>query len=745
MKKPHYLLTLFSVLLGVSCSSNTTEKQIDFTSSVNQSIGTGGHGHVFMGADVPFGLVQAGPTNVTKEGWDWCSGYHVSDSTVIGFSQTHLSGTGIGDFGDVTIMPVVGEVTPGRGTKEAPLSGQASFFKRKNEVYSPGYYRTFLDRFNVQAEMTTTSRTAMYRFVYTGSTDKSGVILDLENGSGWDAATDVSIIQTSKNQLVGYRNSKGWANDQKVAYAIKFSKPITAIQYWDKNIESCAKNVGENKLRYARLSFDMQAGDTLLANVALSPTDTEHALLNMESEIGTQQFDEIQTKATALWNNALGRIEVKSKDASVLENFYTALYHVNIAPVVFNDVDGNYRGADGKIYKDTSFQNYTIFSLWDTYRAAHPLFTLIQQERVSDMVNSMLHIYEQQGRLPVWHLWGCETDCMKGTPSCMVIADAILKGFPNIDKQAALAAMVSTQMGNNDGLDLLKKYGYIPSDLYNESVAEDMEYAIADAGVAKIATLLGDDENEAYFNKRSKSYKNYFDSTTGFMRGKFADGNWRTPFDPMHANHTTSDYTEGNAYQYQWLVPHDLEGLVELMGGTEKTIKNLDYLFTVTEELEEGASSDMTGLIGQYVHGNEPSHHIIYLYTLLGHPEKAAPLLREVMETLYTNAPDGLSGNEDVGQMSAWYVLSALGFYQVDPSGGDFIFGTPMVDEATINLPKGKAFHITAKNNSKENIYISKILLNGKKYTKPGISYEDIVSGGTLEYIMSDKPCSWMK
>ncbi len=440
----------------------------------------------------------------------------------------------------------------------------------------------------------------------------------------------------------------------------------------------------------------------------------------------------------------MGRIHIASKDTSALRNFYTAMYHTMIAPSTFMDADGSYRGADGRVYQDTTFTNYTTFSLWDTYRAQHPLMTLIHPERVPDIVNTMLRIYDQQGKLPVWHLMGCETDCMVGNPAISVISDAILKGFNGFDKQQALVAMKNSAMLDERGLSLLKKYGYIPSDLYNESIANDMEYAIADGALAKAAKFLGDEETAIYFEKRSHSWMTYFDPETHMVRGRFQNGSWRTPFDPFFAQHRECDYTEGNAYQYSWLVPHDLDNLVKLFGGRAATIAKLDSLFTVSSHLEEGASPDMSGMIGQYVHGNEPSHHILYFYTLLGQPAKGAALIRRVLTDLYSDKPNGLAGNEDVGQMSAWYILSSMGLYQVQPAGGDFVIGSPLLDEASITLPNGKTFDILAKNNSSENKYVKRVLLNGKEVKTPSIQYSDIMKGGQLILEMTNKPSSWM-
>lgn len=740
MKKQRILgYALFAFILLSACQPQKVEEQTqDFTQYVDQRIGTGGHGHVFMGANVPYGFVQLGPTSIPEK-WDWTSGYHVSDSTCIGFSHTHLSGTGIGDLADITLMPIVGEVTPGRGTEAAPLSGQASYFQRKNERMYPGYYATHLDRYNVDVALTATARVGFHRYQYPVG-EPQRILLDLENGTCWDAPTACAVTQKDSVTLQGYRFSKGWANNQKLFFTMRFSSPIRLVKYQDEALKTLTKTSEDTTVRYITLQFDAaKEGTPLQTKVALSPVSAENALLNMKQELPNWDFDATAQAAKTAWNKELSRVKIQSKSLSVLRNFYTAMYHYMIAPSVYSDVDGSYRGADDKVRRDTSFMNYTTFSLWDTYRAAQPLMTLLQPERVNDVVNSFLHIYEQQGKLPVWHLMSCETNCMVGNPAFPIIADAILKGFTGFDHQKALDAMVKSAMLDERGLNLLKKYGYIPSDLYNESVANCMEYAIADGAIAKIAKRLGDKENYRYFLKRSHAYRTYFDAETQFMRGRNEDGSFRTPFDPFEAKHRDCDYTEGNAWQYIWLVPHDVQGLIDLFGSKKAMAEKLDKLFTVSSQLGAEASPDISGLIGQYAHGNEPSHHILYLYQWLDQPKKTAEKVRYVLTHLYTDQPDGLAGNEDVGQMSAWYILSSLGFYQVDPAGGDYIFGSPLVDEATLQLPEGKTFRIKALHNSAENKYIERIELNGKPYTEKGISYATLMQGGELVFYMTNK------
>ncbi len=725
----------------------------DLTTFVDLRIGTGGHGHTFMGANVPFGFIQLGPTSIL-ESWDWCSGYNVADSTVIGFSHTHLSGTGVGELADITLMPVVGTVTPGRGSVEHINTGQASTYRHASEQYTPGYYAVHLDRYNIDVALSATTRAGFHQYTYPQNATKEGLIIDLQNGTGEDEATDTNIYPIDKKTLLGRRNSKGWANNQQLSFAIQFDQPIQEMTFYDKQSHVIGHEFADvqkqkKQVRYMRVDFNLGKQQTLKVKVGLSAVDQEHARTNIAKEMPNWDIEIIKQAAHDAWNAQLHKIEIASKDTAVLRNFYTAMYHTMIAPSVFMEADGNYRGADGKVYHDTTFVNYTTFSLWDTYRAQHPLMTVIHPEKVSDIVNTMLHIYDQQGKLPVWHLMGCETNCMVGNPAINVVADAILKGFEGFDKMHALEAMKKTAMLDERGQKFRKQYGFIPSDLYNESIANDMEYAIADASLAKVATQLGDSKAAAYFGKRSHSWMRYFDDSTHLVRGRFVDGSFRTPFDPFYAEYEVSDYKEGNAFQYTWLVPHDLDSLTTLMGGKQATIKQLDQLFVTSSKITgDELPDDISGMIGQYVHGNEPSHHILYFYSMLGHPEHAALKMREVFDTLYHDQADGLSGNEDVGQMSAWYILSSLGLYQVDPAGGEFILGFPLVDGAVINIPTGKTFEIEVHkhliNKKNKACYVSAISLNGQAIHQPSISYQDIMQGGKLVFEMTDQPASWM-
>ena len=716
---------LIAALGLASCAQPAADDNL--TRYVDPRIGTGGHGHVFVGANVPFGLVQLGPTSIPQE-WDWTSGYHESDSTVIGFSHTHLSGTGIGDLFDVTVMPVVGEVTCARGTEEDPASGLWSYADRTKEVVRPGYYSVPLVRYGITAEMTATSRVGFHRYTFPAA-DDAAVIFDLENGGCWDKATETHIEPSGDSRLVGWRYSSGWAKDQRVWFVAEFSRPFTSFE-----------QVGEH---YARVNFATAEGEQLMLKVALSPVSIEGAEANLAAELPGWDFDATAAAADAAWNAQLAKVKVTTQDEVARRIFYTGLYHTMVAPSEFCDVNGDYRGADGAVHHNPGHTTYTTFSLWDTYRAAMPLMTILHPDRMPDIVNTMLAIADEQGRLPVWHLWGNETDCMVGNPGIPVVADAIVKGIGGFDRERAFEAIRRTAMNPDRGNGLRMKYGYIPCDLFNEAVAYDMEYALADGAAARAAKALGRGEDARYFTERSHSYRNYFDPSTGFMRGRDSRRGWRTPFNPFASTHRADDYCEGNAWQYTWLAPHDVAGLESCFGSRARMLGKLDSLFTVSSVIEGAETSpDISGLIGQYAHGNEPSHHILYLYTMLGQPWKTAEKVREVLTTLYHDQPDGLSGNEDVGQMSAWYVLSSLGMYEVEPAGGRYWFGSPLFDRAEIAVPGG-TFTIVAENNSSENKYIRRVWLNGRPWTKPWIGHDEVMAGGELRFEMDDEPHVW--
>ena len=683
---------------------------------------------MFMGASVPFGLVQVGPTSIPQD-WDWCSGYHESDSTVIGFSHTHLSGTGIGDLFDVTVMPVVGEVKYARGRHSDPESGLWSYADRSQERYAPGYYSVPLVRYGVVAEMTATSRVGLHRYTFPES-DDAAIIFDLQNGGCWDRATETTINQESETMISGWRFSQGWANRQKVYFVAEFSKPFESLEVLPGG-------------RYARANYKTTKGEQLMLKVALSPVSVEGARANLAAELQGWDFESTTKVAKQRWNDELAKVKVVGEDEAAKRVFYTALYHTMIAPSEFCDVNGDYRGADGEVHSNPGHLTYTTYSLWDTYRTAMPLLTILQPERMSAMVNTMLNICDEQGRLPVWHLWGCETDCMVGNPGVISVADAVVKGVEGVDTKRAFEAIRRTSMNPGRGNGERMEYGYIPVDKMHEAVAKDMEFAIADGAAANAARALGLSADAKFFDERSHSYRNYFDAETGFVRGLDSRREWRTPFDPYFSSHGNGDYCEGNAWQYTWLVPHDVNGLVECFGSRERTIEKLDSLFAVSSAITgENVSPDISGLIGQYAHGNEPSHHVTYLYTMLGQPWKTAERVREVLSVLYHDREDGLSGNEDVGQMSAWYVMSAMGLYQVEPAGGRYWFGSPIFDEVTLSVPGGE-FRIVAENNSPENRYIQRVWLNGEELRLPYLEHELLMRGGELRFEMADVPAIW--
>ena len=667
-----------------------------------------------MGANVPFGLVQLGPTEPTR-GWDWCSGYYYDDDELIGFGHMHLSGTGIGCLGDVAFLPV------------KDFKQTSTRFKHEAEKVHPGYYSVQLTDPNVLVELTATERCGFHRYTFKNGA-KAQLALDLSQCIGWDKLNDCLLTQESATRLTGFRRSNGWAADRRIYFSIDFSQPVTVHRL--DSMERVVVSVADNT-------------KPLLVKVALSPVGIDKAKLNMQAELAGWDFDAAVKSADEAWNRELARIQIQTNDQTKKRVFYTAMYHLMTSCSKFNDVDREYRGADGKVHK-ADFTNYTTLSLWDTYRAAHPLMTVAFPEMQRDFAQTFLNIYKQQGRLPVWHLMGSETDCMVGNPGAIVLADLTMKGFVE-DKELALEALKATQMKDIRSLGLLKEHGYIPWNLEpeNETVAKALEYCAADDGVAKVAKLLGKKDDYNYFFNRSRSYKKYYDPETRFLRAVGTDGKFRLPFNPFFAEHRTNDYTEGNAWQYTFLVPHDVKGLIKLFGSDKAFMSKLDSLFFVEGWAGDNASPDMSGMTGQYAHGNEPSHHVIYMYNYAGRPDKAAPMLRKMLNEMYLDQPDGLSGNEDVGQMSAWYILSSVGLYQVDPVGGRFVIGSPLFDKATVNVGGGKTFTVVAKNNSDKNIYVQSARLNGKTLKNSYVDFNDIRRGGTLELVMGPKPSKW--
>ena len=730
-------IILLLIIVNFLFFSNTKSINDGLIKYVDPFIGSGGHGHVFVGASVPFGGVQVGPTNFNK-GWDWSSSYHYSDSIVKGFCHLNVSGTGMSDLGELTIMPATGKLKINAGTQNNHMAGYSSLYRKEKEFVSPGYYKVHLERYDIDVELTASERVGFHKYKFPSSS-QSRVIIDLGEGSA-DRPTQTYLKKINDTLFYGYRFSSGWAADQREYFALILSKPVTNFILYDRNIRY-AKDELRGKYVKGFLEFKTKKNENIYVKMGVSTVSSENALDNLMNEIPHWSFDKVKTEAEQKWNRELSKINIKTNDIKKKRVFYTAMYHTMIAPNLYHDLNGEYRGTDKKVYKDTSYTNYTLFSLWDTYRAAHPLYTITHPERVSDMVNSMLRIFDHQGKLPVWHLRGNETNTMPGYSAIPVVVDASLKGFKGIDLEEVFNAVKVSATGDFEpGVKDLMKYGYIPADFMVESVASNMEYAIGDWAIAQLAKKLNKKEDYEYFLNRSKAYKEYFDPQTRFMRGKLSDGSWRTPFDPISAQHRVNDYCEGNAWQYLWLVPQDPEGLIELLGGDEAYTERLDELFSMSSEQEEGASMDITGLIGQYAHGNEPSHHTTYMYAYSGHPYKIADKVRYINNELYTDQPDGLSGNEDCGQMSAWYIFSSIGFYPVNPSNGGYVFGSPLFDEALIKLPANKSFKVIAENNSDKNIYIQSVTLNGKKHNYSYITHKQIMDGGELKFVMGPKP-----
>jgi predicted alpha-1,2-mannosidase len=724
-------LLIIACIVGNSWNSYA-QQPVDY---VNPFIGTGSHGHVFLGANVPFGAVQLGPVNLSQ-GWDWCSGYNYADSTIIGFSHTHLSGTGIGDLGDILIIPATGKTIIEKGNLKEP--GYFSLFSHAHEKATPGYYAVDLERYHIKAELTASARVGFHQYTFPESAS-SHIVIDLVEGIGGDRPTNTYIKKLNDSTIAGYRFSKGWAADQRIYFTAVFSRPFDKLYLYKNKTVQTGDVVMSDSVKAVACFTTVQNG-IIKVKVGISPVSTENALMNIAAEIPGWNFTQVVDAAKEHWSHELNKVIIRTNDEKRKQVFYTALFHTMIEPSVFNDINGDYYGTDKQVHRNASFTNLTTFSLWDTYRACNVLYTLLQPGRVSDMVNSMLAIYQQQGRLPVWHLMGNETNTMPGNSAIQVIADAYLKGIKGFDTSLAYDAVKNTAMMDLRGLRFVKQLGFIPADSMVESVAMGMEYAIGDGCIALMAKRMNKEEDYALFSKRAAYYKNYFDSTTRFVRGRLSATEWRTPFSPFVSRHMRDDFSEGNAWQYTWLVPHDVNGLIKLLGGEKAFIKKLDSLFVIKGDMGNESSADITGLIGQYAHGNEPSHHITYLYGYTRQPWKTADKVRYILDSLYADKPDGLCGNEDVGQMSAWYVFSALGFYPVHPAGGIYVFGSPVIDEATIHVANGKNFRVIVKNNSAENKYIQRVTLNKKEYSKTYLSHADIMNGGELIIEMGNRP-----
>jgi len=718
------------ILLITACTGFSGKKVQDerLTGFVDPFIGTAYHGHTYPGAAFPFGQIQLSPDNGT-EGWDWCSGYHYSDSVLAGFSHLHLSGTGIGDLADISFLPVTSEVEFREGeTNRDFVTRYAGKYAHDQESATPGYYAVTLKNNGVKAEFTVTERAGLHRYSFPANGEKN-LLINLGFAINWDKPYQTSLNIVDSLLVTGSRLSKGWAADQHVFFAVRFSSPVT---------KSVITNVGGDGRTVGCLSFSKK---DIMAKVGISSVSIENALANLDSSLPGWDFEATRKAASDAWEKELSKITIQSNDPDQKKIFYTSLYHTMVAPALFSDVNGDFKGHKGDVRKAEGYKRYTVFSLWDTYRALHPLYTLTQQSRVNDMVKMMLDCYKQTGYLPVWELEGNETFCMVGNHSISVIAEAILKGIGDFDRELAFEAMKATCLYDRDGMGLYDKLGYMPADKVSQSVAKSLEVAIDDWAVAEVAKKLGKTDDAAYFGKRAESYKQYFDKETGFMRGKLSNGQWTTPFDPVFSKHEGSDYTEGNAWQYLWIVPQNVEGLISLLGGKEKFADKLEQLFNVEEGVKgENASPDISGLIGAYAHGNEPGHHTTFLFNYCGRPWRTQELNRYIQTTMYKTTPDGLCGNEDCGQMSAWYVLSAMGIYPVNPSELKYQFGSPIVQEANVEVAAGKFFTIKAPLASKENKYIQEVKLNGQTINRSYITHQEIMDGGTLEFEMGAEP-----
>ena len=732
-----FVSALVSLLALGACSSGKSSQSVttDYTQSVNPFIGTDFTGNTYPGAQAPFGMVQLSPDNGLA-GWDRISGYFYPDSTIAGFSHTHLSGTGAGDLYDINFMPVT---LPYKETAEGGL-GIYSKFSHNDEEASAGYYRVKLQDYNINVELTATPRCGIQRYTFPKA--ESMVVLNLKKAMNWDFTMDSQIEIVDSCNIRGYRFSEGWARGQKVYFAARFSTPFKSVEVTDADIKLKGQQVGTSKV--ARFMFDTEEGEQITIVTALSGVSIEGAVKNLNAEAPHNEFDKYLAAAKADWNKQLGRIQVKGGQADDQVNFYTALYHSMIAPTIYSDVDGKYYGPDKQVHQADGWVNYSTFSLWDTFRAAHPLFTYTEPARVNDMVKSFIAFYEQNGRLPVWNFWGSETDMMIGYHAVPVIVDAYLKGIGDFDAEKALQACVATaNIDEYRGIGSYKTKGFIPfnvTDEYNAenwSLSRTLEYAFDDFCIAEMAKKMGKTELANEFYKRSQNYRNVFNPATGFMQPIDDKGVFQRDFNP---DEYTAHICESNAWHYFWSVQHDINGLVSLTGGQDKFAAKLDSMFTYIPAGNEELPIFSTGMIGQYAHGNEPSHHVIYLYNKVRQPWKAQKYAAQVMHELYFNAPAGLCGNEDCGQMSAWYVFSAMGFYPVNPVSGEYEIGTPLFPEMRLNLDNGKTFTVLAPNVSRENIYIQSVKVNGQPYDKSYITHQQIMDGATIEFVMGNQP-----
>jgi predicted alpha-1,2-mannosidase len=713
---------------------------------VNIFQGTGGHGHTYPGASVPFGMVQLSPDTYNDD-WDWCSGYHSSDTSIMGFSHTHLSGTGCGDLLDFLVMPRTGEVKLEPGDRKNPATGYRSTFDKKTEFGEPGYYRVLLADTGIKAELTATEHAGIHRYTFPAS-DSAHVIVDLshiyggiERNLAWG-----SLQVVGNDTLLIAHSTNSWGAKREMFGALQFSRPFEKVDvYVDGKPVASATSEVRGKVVKAVVHYKTRANEQLLIKTGISGTGIEGAKKNLAAEIPAWDFAKVKSDAAHQWQSQLAKIQIETPNRDLRTLFYTSLYHSMLGPTLFDDVDGQYRGMDGKNHHlEPGQRNYTTFSLWDTYRAEHPLFTLIHTDRVPDMVNSLIRMAEQSpAGMPVWPLQGTETGTMTGYHSASVMAEACAKGFPGIDWQRAYAVMHKRAFVDKyRGLDWYRKIGYIPCDLEDESVSKTLEYDYNDWGTAHVAAKVGESEDASALIERSRNYRHYWDASVGFLRPKFEDGKWAVPFDPIDMGHSSKwrDYTESNAWQTTFGIQHDVTSYIELVGGDQAFITKLDYLFNGPSTLPKDAPPDIAGLIGQYAHGNEPSHHIAYLYAFAGQPYKTQQRIHQIVTTLYSNSLDGMAGNEDCGQMSAWFILSSIGFYSVDPVSTKYILGTPIFDRVTINLAQGKKLVLEAKRESPSSIYVDSVAFNGQAHPRSWFQHTDIQQGGEFVFHLRNQP-----
>lgn len=733
MINKHCIWVVFVLLLPMfqACNKHAAEP----ATFVDPMIGTGGHGHTFPGATTPFGMVQLSP-DTRKDSWDGCSGYHYSDSTIMGFSHTHLSGTGVGDYGDIRFMPMMGKLQITPGEENDVSSGYRAAFSHDEETAKAGYYAVRLHPDDIEVELTASIHAGMHRYKFNNKGD-AHIVIDLVEGVTSDKILGASMQFENDTVVSGFRRTRGWAADQHVYFYAVFSKPFSAhgIAVGATANSSMKEAVADSLTGW--VSYSMNPEESILVKVGISAVDVEGARKNLETEIPGWDFEAVRLMAQKQWNNELGSIAVNGSEEDKTV-FYTALYHTMVAPNQFSDVDGRYRGHDQQIHQIKDDRRYTVFSLWDTFRALHPLFTLVERERTSEMLRGMLDMYRQGGLLPVWELAANETNCMIGYHAVPAIVDAWQSGIRGFDEKEALQAMIKSATQKRFGLDAYQTYGYIPANAESESVSKTLEYAYDDWCIARFAEGLGHQAVADSFYRRAKNYVHLFDPSTNFVRGR-QNGSFITPFDPTQVNFML---TEANSWQYNFFVPQDVNGHIALMGGDAMYEMMLDSLFTTSQQLTGREQSDITGLIGQYAHGNEPSHHMAYLYNYIGKPHKTQKYVKQIIDQFYTNQPDGLAGNEDCGQMSAWYVLSAMGFYPVTPGSGIYVLGLPDFDETVLSLENGKQFKVVAKNRSDKNCYVKSVSLHGKPLKRSYITQDEILQGGELVFVMTDMPDS---